>query len=120
MSSKPTAAVEAKREHLPKQVNLVFPLVSQIFERAMTDADFRKLALTDPNKAIKAVGGDSLPGNIRLQFIDNSGETKTIPYVLPDPIPVDELSEADLAHVAGGAAISGGDNNVNTGCCLTF
>jgi hypothetical protein len=118
MSSKPSAAVEAKREKLPKQVSLVFPLVSQIFERAMTDADFRKLALTDPNKAITAVGGDALPSNVRLQFIDNSGETKTIPYVLPDPIPVDELSEADLAHVAGGATIDG-DNNVITGCCLT-
>ena len=110
-------STQAKHE-TPKQVALVFPLISQIFERSMTDADFRKLALTDPEKAVKAVGGDALPNNVRLQFIDNSGATKTIPYVLPDPIPVDELSEADLAHVAGGVA--GGDNNIITGCCLSI
>lgn len=116
MSTQASGA-ETKRE-TPKQVCLVFPLISQIFERSMTDADFRKLALTDPEKAIKAVGGDPLPNTVRLQFIDNSGATKTIPYVLPDPIPVDELSEVDLAHVAGG--VLSDNNNVVTGCCLTI
>lgn len=121
MSSRTSAATEQTRENMPKQINLVFPLISKIFERSMTDSEFRQLVLSDPDKAIKALGGEALPNHVKLTFFDNSGEAKTIPYVLPDPLPVAELSDADLEHVAGGVVSStGGDNNVNTGCCLTF
>jgi hypothetical protein len=121
MSSRTSAATEQNREKMPKQVNLVFPLINKIFERSMTDSEFRQLVLSDPDKAIKAIGGEVLPNHVKLAFYDNSGESKTIPYVLPDPLPVAELSDADLEHVAGGVTSSSSlDNNVNTGCCLTF
>jgi hypothetical protein len=119
MSSRTSAATEQNREKMSKQVNLVFPLISKIFERSMTDSEFRQLVLSDPDRAIKAIGGEALPTHVKLAFYDNSGEAKTIPYVLPDPLPVAELSDADLEHVAGGLSSDSSIDNVNTGCCLT-
>jgi hypothetical protein len=110
-----------EQEKAPKQINIVTPLVQKIFERSMVDADFRKLALTDPDKAVKALG-EELPeqGYVHLKFIDNSGTSKTIPFVLPDPVPVTELSEKDLARVAGGTVVGGDGNKVNTACCVSL
>jgi hypothetical protein len=107
---------------LPRDNNPVYPLVSMIFAYCMVDADFRRLVLSDPDRAIHSLGGEPLPHNVRLQFIDNSGPTKTISYILPDPLPLAELCESDLTTIAGGEAAFGGDGNnlPITGCCITF
>lgn len=114
------AKLTPEQEKAPKQINIVNPIVQKVFERSMIDAEYRKLALTDPDRALKAIGEELPNKDVRLKFIDNSGPLKTIPFVLPDPVPVAELSDKDLAHVAGGTAVSGDGNKVNTGCCITF
>ena len=116
MSSMSTGAPQ------PRGNNPVFPLVSMIFAYCMVDPDFRRLVLSDPDRAIDSLGGGPLPQNVRLQFIDNSGPTKTISYILPDPLPLAELCESDLTTIAGGMAAfgDGGTNIPITGCCITF
>ena len=42
-----------------------------VMSRAMTDAEFRKLALSDGAKAIEAVTGRSWPGHHRVEFREN-------------------------------------------------
>src|ERR1700761_4030279 len=84
----------------PRGNNPVFPLVSMIFAYCMVDPDFRRLVLSDPDQAIDSLGGEPLPQNVRLQFIDNSGPIKTISYILPDPLPLAELCESDLTTIA--------------------
>ncbi len=74
----------------------------EIKARAVADPTFRALALSDPSAALSQVTDLPLPAGYRVQFVDNAGANRTI--ILPDPVPeVEELSEADLAHVAGGS-----------------
>jgi 3-methyladenine DNA glycosylase AlkC len=76
-------------------------IFAEVTRRATVDADFRALALRDATAAMRAVTNKSLPSNVVVRFVDNSGTTKTIP--LPAAIPeVEELSELDLEQVAGG------------------
>jgi hypothetical protein len=80
----------------------------EIKQRAVADAGFRSLALSNPSAAISQITDLPLPPGFKVQFVDNAGANRTI--VLPDLVPeVEELSEADLAHVAGGS----NRNNVN-------
>lgn len=77
----------------------------EVIKRAVTDPEFRALAISNPTAAISQVTDLSLPPGFKVQFVDNAGSNRTV--VLPDPIPaVEELSEAELARIAGG------DNNI--------
>lgn len=71
-------------------------------KKAMTDVDFRKLALSDAAAAVKAVAGKDLPVEMKLKFIENDGAHMAI--VLPD-MAESEMSEEDLDSVAGGISI---------------
>lgn len=73
----------------------------KVVARAVTDAEFRALALSDAKKAIGEINPEPIPDAYRIRFVDNAGATFTL--VLPDmPAPGGELSDADLEQVAGG------------------
>ena len=78
--------------------------VLKMKKKAMTDADFRKLCLTDAAAAVKAACGKELPEGVKLKIVENDGAHMTI--VLPD-MADGEMSEADLDRVAGGGAATG-------------
>ena len=68
-------------------------------KKAMTDAAFRKLCLSDAAVAVQEIAGKELPDGMKLKFVENDGVHITI--VLPD-MATDEMSEEDLDKVAGG------------------
>ena len=72
-------------------------------KKAMTDVDFRKLALADAAAAVKEIAGKELPDGMKLKFVENDGVHMTI--VLPD-MAAGEMSEEDLDKVAGGTCYS--------------
>jgi hypothetical protein len=81
--------------------------LEEIKRRAITDPEFRQIALVNANAAIAQVNPKPIPDTVSIKFADNTGTLKTI--VLPDPIAAaDELSDAELEEVAGG------DNSNNT------
>ncbi|MBM3811096.1 MAG: hypothetical protein FJW20_05620 [Acidimicrobiia bacterium] len=79
--------------------------MNEIIRRSSVDPEFRKLCLVNARKAIAQVSDLPVPDGFRARFIESEGYNMTI--VLPEPaLPESELSEADLAQVAGG---TGGD-----------
>jgi hypothetical protein len=69
--------------------------------RAMTDPEFRALALNDPPAAVTKVTSKPLPPGFRVRFVENDGANLTV--VLPDPVSAThELADAELEQVAGG------------------
>ena len=68
-------------------------------KKAMQDAAFRQMALSDAPAAIKEIAGKDLPEGMKLKFVENDGGYMTI--VLPD-LAAGEMSEEDLDKVAGG------------------
>lgn len=77
----------------------------EIKKRAMTDPQFRTLALKDPNAAIAKINSKPLPASYKVRCIEASGFSHTV--VLPDPVSnAEELSDADLEQVAGGNRVN--------------
>jgi hypothetical protein len=77
-------------------------VLAEVARRSSVDPDFRALALKDAASAIAKVSGKAAPEGQKFRFVDNSGPEKVI--ALPDPVPdLEELSEAELAAIAGGA-----------------
>jgi len=75
-------------------------LVEKAVRRSMTDADFRRLLVTDPRTALASIDARPLPVSINLQFVEPGIKTRTI--VLPPATSSEELSDDQLEHVAGG------------------
>jgi len=74
----------------------------EIRKRAMTDPQFRTLALKDPTAAISQINPKPLPTGYKVRCVEAAGFTRTV--VLPDPVSnAEELSDADLEQVAGGS-----------------
>jgi hypothetical protein len=77
--------------------------VAELIRRAMTDRNFRVLALSDPPAAIAKINPTPLPPGFKVQIVAKDGADMTI--VVPDLIPQgSELSDAELEQVAGGGA----------------
>ena len=70
-------------------------------KRTATDAEFRKLALTDANAAVQQIIGKPLPEGFRVRVLDRAGYDVTL--VLPDPTESGELADEELEQVAGGS-----------------
>jgi hypothetical protein len=73
----------------------------RLVTRSWADEDFKAALLADPAAALKAEGFD-LPAGITVKVVENSDTVMNI--VLP-PKPED-ISDDDLANVAGGACYS--------------
>lgn len=92
-----TQWTQEESEHVEKEIR----------KRAMTDPQFRTLALSNPSAAISQINSKPLPTGYKVRCVEAAGFTRTI--VLPDPVSsAEELSDADLEQVAGGSR-----NNVN-------
>ena len=77
-------------------------ILQEVIRRSLEDPDFRLLALENPRAAISIVTPKPLPPGFSVRFVENAGASRT--YVLPDPAPLtNDLSDADLEHVAGGS-----------------
>ncbi|MDX9871716.1 MAG: NHLP leader peptide family RiPP precursor [Clostridia bacterium] len=76
--------------------------MEKVKELSVKESAFRKLALENPNEAIKKAAGKEVPAGIVIKFIENAaGAHMTV--VLPDAPASGELSEGELGSVAGGA-----------------
>ena len=76
--------------------------LQEIFEKAAIDEEFRKLAIEQPNEAIKQISGKEAPEGYRLKFVEPDPESDYT-LVLPD-FQGDELSDDELEGIAGGKA----------------
>jgi hypothetical protein len=75
-------------------------MIQKISVKAATDKDFRQLALTNPNEAIKQVAGKEVPEGYTIKMIENApGVDQT--FVLPD-YQDDVLSDNEVDQVDGG------------------
>lgn len=71
--------------------------------RAITDEAFRKELLANPNKAIKDETGIDVPSDYRVRVIDYDASYQAT-FLLP-PFAGEDVSDEDLAGVAGGSCI---------------
>ncbi|MDB5096041.1 MAG: hypothetical protein JWM80_462 [Cyanobacteria bacterium RYN_339] len=85
----------------------IYATIGDITARSASDADLRKLALSDPGEAIKSVAGFPLPQGVSIRFVENQGMSYTIGLPKADSNAADgELSDDELESVAGGAGKS--------------
>jgi hypothetical protein len=76
----------------------------EVLRRAGADAAFKRQLLADPKAALKAAYGIEISPEIDVQVLE---ETPSRFYIVL-PVPSAELSDQDLAAVAGGANIASG------------
>ena len=70
--------------------------------RAAQDGEFRSRLLRDPRQVIRQVTGTQVPEGLRIKFVEKDPDTDVM-IVLPDLVADDcELTEEDVAQVAGG------------------
>lgn len=87
---------------MPKNPESPHPLLQQITARAVTDPDFRRKLLADPDRAVREAFGTPLPAGQRIRFIEKPADVDVL-VVLPDPQSAgDALDDDDLDAVAGG------------------
>ena len=71
--------------------------VRGVFRRALTDPQFRQLALTDPRQAFVAANGVEPPAGVKLRFVEQLDEhVLVLPKVV---VPQGALSEIDVARI---------------------
>lgn len=74
--------------------------VGQITAKAWNDAAFKQRLLSDPNAVMKEYGLE-VPAGVKIKIVE---DTDTVSHLSLPPKPTGkELSEEDLAAVAGGA-----------------
>ena len=78
-------------------------LLEIIIARSKADSTFRQLLLSDPKRAIHEALNVRVPDDFRIRFIEKEPGLDAL-IVLPDLREAEELYEADLDAVAGGAA----------------
>jgi hypothetical protein len=77
--------------------------LSQITAKAWSDPAFKKRLMADPAAVAKEFGMP-LPAGMQIKVIEDS--TTVRHFVLPPRPPVEELSDEQLDHVAGGAMVT--------------
>ena len=80
--------------------------IDKVLARAEADEDLRKGLLTDPRRTLQTMTDYPFPENLRLRFIEKGSDCDVL-FVLPDPVPADELSAEELEAVAGGIGVDG-------------
>jgi hypothetical protein len=74
--------------------------LSEISKKTAIDKEFRKMAMENPAQAIKQITGREIPDGFKIKIIENQPDVD-FTFVLPD-FQKEELSESELATVAGG------------------
>lgn len=88
--------------------------IRQVLKRAATDPEFRALAIRDGQAAFQSLG-ITLPDDIKVRFVDNSGTNSKI-VALPDPVlESPQLSDEELEEVAGGCLLTCVQDSVTHG-----
>ncbi len=87
-------------EWTPENLN---ELYLKVQKQAMTDEEFRKDLLSDPNAVIEQETGEKLPEGFKIQVIE-SDPAYTATFVLPDMLG-EELEDGELDQVAGGISV---------------
>jgi len=72
----------------------------KVQKQALTDEEFRKDLLSDPNAVLEKEIGEKLPEGFQIQVIE-SDPAYTATFVLPD-LMGEELEDGELDQVAGG------------------
>ncbi len=75
----------------------------EVVLRAVNDREFRRAVIADPRAALRQAFGVEVPPDVELRVLE---ETPTSLYLVLPPA-ADELSEEELARVAGGAGSFG-------------
>lgn len=75
-------------------------LYVKIRKQAITDEEFRKELLADPNRVIERESGQKLPEGFQINVVENDPAYDAT-FVLPDMIG-EELEDKELDQVAGG------------------
>jgi len=71
--------------------------IRAVFRKSIEDPAFRKLAKSDPLKAIESATGFTPPEGLKVSFVEKL-EEKT--FVLPkSDAPVSQLSEVDMSRI---------------------
>ena len=90
--------------------NLRKKIEEQIIEKALKDDSFREKLIENPNTVFELELGISLPESLKIIILQ---EDQNNVYLVLPPVKVEdtegELSEADLASVAGGIVWATGD-----------
>jgi hypothetical protein len=74
---------------------------AQIVNQAATDAAFKKRLISDPKAVLKEKGLE-VPQGVTVKIVENTDQL--LHLTLPPPASSQELSEADIAAIAGGMA----------------
>ena len=80
--------------------------LQSVLKKAQEDAAFREKLKSNPKETLAAQAGEMIPDAFRIAIIDQNDTDIVI--TLPK-VQTDELSDADLEHVAGGKAYDGGE-----------
>ncbi len=95
-------------------------LYFKVQKQAITDEEYRRELLADPNAVIEREMGAKMPEGYRIQVIE-SDPAYTATFVLPDLIG-DELADEELDQVAGGfsfiAIVSACAAAISTSGCM--
>lgn len=78
-------------------------LEQRIIEKAMKDEQFRAKLMTSPNETIEQELGVKLPASLRINVLEE--KPNNVYLVIPmtaNEYATEELTEAELANVAGG------------------
>ncbi|MGK5095258.1 NHLP leader peptide family RiPP precursor [Deltaproteobacteria bacterium TL4] len=79
------------------------PIVGKVMTRAHEDASYKKRLLSDPKNAVQEVLGIKAPANVQV----HENTSRHLHIVLPaNPDSSGELSDSDLAMVAGGKGLA--------------
>jgi hypothetical protein len=91
-------------------------LEAMLNARAWKDPKFKSKLLSDPESALKEMGFDHLPKNIKIRIVEESSDTVT--FVLhPAPEYHSALTEEEMKKIAGaGCAWGNSTDRQSPGC----
>jgi hypothetical protein len=69
--------------------------------KAVKDPDFRKRLVADPKKTIEEFSGKALPSSFKIKVLESDPAYQAT-FILPPLMKSDEISDKELASVAGG------------------